>query len=73
MRPGYHAGVSAEDDYWTRERDYGGILPQSLDRMRENAHRVLASSVLTSRTEQGMARAILYLLDEIGRLRQERR
>jgi hypothetical protein len=62
-----------DEEYWTVERDYGGIGPQSFDRMRESAHGVIARTGLSSATEIGMARAILLLLDELADARGEDR
>lgn len=59
-----------DDQYWTRPRDAGLARPISLMRMKENAGASLAI-LHASHAEKVMARCLLYLLDEIERLRNE--
>ena len=60
-----------DETYWTTERDYGGGRRQSLDRMRESATGVIGRTWISSDAEIGMARAILFLLDELAEARGE--
>ncbi|MDO3397011.1 hypothetical protein QWJ41_14890 [Nocardioides sp. SOB44] len=58
-----------DQDWWRTPVEYGGMQPLSPLRMKELAGGVLGRPALTSAGERDMARAVLWLLDE---LEQER-
>lgn len=60
------------EDWWRTPVDYGGAMPLTPARMKELAAGVLGRPLLTSAGERDMARAVLWLLDEIAEQRGPR-
>ena len=59
------------EDWWVTPVDYGGMQPLSPARMKELAAGVLGRPALTSAGERDMARAVLWLLEEVAELRRD--
>jgi hypothetical protein len=61
-----------DQDWWRTPVEYGGMQPLSPLRMKELAAGVLGRPQLTSAGERDMARAVLWLLEEVAELRETR-